>query len=434
MIAGVWTWALVRHNDPAGVFRRIPWAWFVVYVALSIAIAVGMYLRAARDSRQRLVRRRRIVVATVATCLAILICEIPVWLGWIDYRAVFATDGLSTIYNPRYRLDRELIGLHQPHDHFQGQATGDLVDRLGIQTLRRYDIDVRWDARGFRNAEDLDRADVVLLGDSYLESVLVPWKQTVASRLAAAFERPVLNLGHGGFGPQQQLAALVRFGFPAQPKAVVWFFYEGNDLENFRVYEAIQADWDGWVAREHGFLKRTFVRNAALALARLTTSTAVDPDRAASRAATIAPPAAQHGETMYFGYRCEPLTAAQESTLRSTQNVLAKANAQCKERDLRFVVVFVPTKWRVYRDLVKPKPESEIANWKANDLDKRLAQWAARESIPFLDLTPPLVRAAQDDLVYFLDDAHWTSAGQACVAEELGDVLRNILAKPVKRD
>ena len=391
-----------------------------------------MYVFAARDPNNRLHRRRGVLVATIAICLAILACELPVILGWIDYRAVFATDGLSTIYNPRYRLDRELIGLHEAHDQFHGQAAGDLVHRLDVPTDRRYEIDVHWDVRGFRNAEDLDQADVVLLGDSYLEAVLVPWEQTVTARLSAALERPVLNLGHGGFGPQQQLAALRRFGFPANPKAVVWFFYEGNDLDNYRVYDAIQADWEGWVAREHGLLKRTFVRNAGLALGRTVTSSPGDPNRAAARAATIASPAAQHGDTMYFGYRCQPLTIAEERALHGTQQSLAKANAECRERGIQFIVAFVPTKWRVYRDSVRFDIGSELQSWGTSDLNSQLGHGCAASGIAYLDLTDPLARASRISLTYFLDDAHWTPAAHACVADALGDVLRRVLAERAK--
>jgi hypothetical protein len=423
LVAGIWAWGLARHADPSGVLRRIPWGWFLAYTFLSLAIVAAMYLSAARDSRERLQRRRRIVVAAVAACVAIIVCEIPVLFGWIDYRAVFATDGLSTIYNPRYRLDRELIGLHEPHDRFQGLADGDLVHRLGIETDRRYEIDVRWDANGFRNSEDVDQADVVLIGDSYLEAVLVSWDQTVTARLAQALGRPVLNLGHGGFGPQQQLAALRRFGFPARPKTIVWFFYEGNDLENYRVYEAIQADWDGWVTREHGFLKRTFTRNAGLALGRLLTSSPSNSDRAAARSAILIPPAARAGETIYFGYRCEPLSLAEQAALSGTLQVLATANAECRDRGIRLVLAFVPVKWRVYRELVRPLDASELATWRTSDLNQRLGQWAAGENIHFADLTQPLSIAALDDLVYYLDDAHWTGAGHACVASALGRQL-----------
>lgn len=387
---------------------------------------------ASSHNNGRGIWRFRIAAVASASLVALALCEIPAVFGWLDYRTVLATDGISTLYNPRYRLDRELIGIHVPHERFTGEVPGDLVERLDIDTDRRYEVDVVWDGNGFRNGDpgdpQIEAADVIVLGDSYAEAVLVPFDKTfvalLRTRRAGDNGHRVLSLAHGGYGPQQEWAAMRRFGFAAKPKTVVWMFYEGNDLANAAAYDAIQADWDGWVSREHGFLKRSLVRNAIVKLADWSTSPRHNPAVSASRAATLRVPGEHGGETMYFGYRAEPLTRAEQATLAKTQKLWLTAADELRSQGIRLVLVFVPTKWRVYRSLVEPGEDSKLGQWLVSDLNEAIGRWAAANKLEFLDLTPSLTdTAAGGELVYFLDDAHWTSAGHAVVAEALRSKL-----------
>src|SRR5262249_47983618 len=99
------------------------------------------------------------------------------------------------------------------------------------------------DSRGFRNPKTLDRADVALIGDSYIEGAYVSDDETAAVRLAALTGRPVVNLGVSGYGTLQEMQVLTKFALPLAPRVVAWFFFEGNDLdddqnfENAMVYE-----------------------------------------------------------------------------------------------------------------------------------------------------------------------------------------------------
>jgi len=87
------------------------------------------------------------------------------------------------------------------------------------------------DGFGFDNpagAWDVDDLDVVLVGDSYTAGVCVAEEHRIGSRLRAS--QNVLNLGMSGAGPIQELAVLREYAAPLEPHAVVWIYYEGNDL------------------------------------------------------------------------------------------------------------------------------------------------------------------------------------------------------------
>ena len=46
-----------------------------------------------------------------------------------------------------------------------------------------------------------------------------------------------LNLGKTGDGPLTELATLIEYLSPLQPKIVLWFYYEGNDLRDLMFEE-----------------------------------------------------------------------------------------------------------------------------------------------------------------------------------------------------
>jgi len=92
------------------------------------------------------------------------------------------------------------------------------------------------DEHGFRNPlgqYDRDSIDVVLVGDSYAFGACVPQGDGVGSALRRT-GRSVLNLGYGGNGPLLELAALKELGERFSPQAVLWLYFEGNDLLDLR--------------------------------------------------------------------------------------------------------------------------------------------------------------------------------------------------------
>lgn len=92
------------------------------------------------------------------------------------------------------------------------------------------------DEYGFRNPRGLQVApvDLALIGDSFVQGYCVPSDSTAAAFLRAKFPRTV-NLGRDNFGPLSQLALIREYAARLQPRVVLWFFYEGNDLEDLEI-------------------------------------------------------------------------------------------------------------------------------------------------------------------------------------------------------
>jgi len=91
---------------------------------------------------------------------------------------------------------------------------------------------------------------------------------------------------------------------------------------------------------------------------------------------------------MYFEYKSHRLSSKEEAALGKVGHVLAEAGELCKVQGARFVVVFVPTKDRIYLDRTRFAANAEPLHWARNDLPRRL-EGLVRKVDPeadFLDL------------------------------------------------
>lgn len=375
-------------------------------------------------------RLQKLILAIGTIALLLIMLELPAALRLVDYRAVFRTGpALATgkpWQNPYNRADDQLLWIHRPHQHITGKAAGDMVAWLGIATDRLYPVDVTYDRNGFRNARDLDSATVALIGDSFLEWSNVGQADLLGSVLERRLGVPVANLGQAGYGPMQERIVLTRFALPLRPRVVVWQFFEGNDLTDLTRYEEWIRDWPRIRARQDAFSERSLLRNAwrtAVALAARRTS--VDASTAQARACTVIAGQARDS-TLYFAYPGLPLGERQLAGLAKVDSLVADAQAEASRQGAQLVLMFVPTKFRVYGPLCTYPVGGEARGWVVNDMPERIAAWAAAGNLPFLDLTPALREAALDGpLVYFIDDGHWTPRGHQVAADTLAGFLQS---------
>ena len=367
----------------------------------------------------------RIALAALALAATLLCLEILAYLGWVDWSSVVGMPHalrfthLKPWDNPANVRDEELLFRHRPMMRFQGETPGDLVDLYGIATDRRYAVDVAYDENGFRNPPGRTHADVVLIGDSFLEAGLVPAEEKVASRLERALGVVVQDLGCSGYGPQQEAIALERYGLPLRPKTVVWFFFEGNDLLDVPRYEEARRT-GGQDPGKTRFLARSLVANLARRIALMAERPrGEDAEEARRRTGTI-------GSTkLYFAFPGIPLTDADRASLAKVEETIRSAAAKTQAAGARFVLAFVPTKFRVHEGLAAFAPDTLCAGWKSNELPELLARFAGEAGIEWIDLTPPLRAAAEKgELPYFPDDGHWSPRGHAAVAAAVAERLR----------
>ncbi|APW59443.1 alginate O-acetyltransferase AlgX-related protein [Paludisphaera borealis] len=374
----------------------------------------------------------RLAACTTSVVLAFGLIELPAVLRVVDYRSVFHTP-TPPWRRTGNRPDADLLYVREPNQRLWVQFQGSDLHRLaGASASKIYRCDTRLDGRGFRNAADLDSARVVIVGDSFVEGLQAADDELISSQLAKALSVPTANLGRTGYGPQQELEVLRRHGLPLGPRACVWTFYEGNDLQDVESYEASRdrvrklrpesptRDWFG----------RSFVRNGAAYLIR---QGAHEPTIPARRQAGDFRDASGRTTEIYFscgvheGDADRVSSRAGSPALKQFQAILTEARALCRAQGVDLVVAFVPAKFRVYRDLCRFDPDSLCRGWPVDDLPSAVerAVRASGDDVGFLDLTPSLhARAAEGELVYLADDTHWSAEGHRVAALAVADFLK----------
>ena len=376
---------------------------------------------------------KRFALTTATLGLVVALLEFPAVVRLVDYRLVLPDPNFDRKNpwraHPLNRPDREVLQIFKANHRLTGeQAGGDVARMWNLPPLGEYEYDYRTDHNGFRNESDLSRADIIVLGDSIVWAPFVPADDTMSTVLGRLQQCQVANLAQRGYGPQQELAVLKRFGLKLEPKVCIWTFFEGNDIDDLHRYANATADWDAHLDSVHSFRKRCFSRNA-LVLANELLRPYVGKTRQPYEVGGTVSSGLAAGQEMYFFYGGRRTQSHDPRSLDMIRAALAEAHELCAKHEITFVFVFVPTKFRFFGQLCETVPRSILRNWRIDDLPDQLARLTATISgdIRFLDLTPHFVRRAeQGTMLYWPDDTHWSIEGNRFAAEVLSDELNQI--------
>ena len=130
------------------------------------------------------------------------------------------------------------------------------------------------------------------------------------------------------------------------------------------------------------------------------------------------------GERMYFAYPGLPLDPPSLSALSKAQGIILTAKTLAEKQDSQFILVYAPTKFRVFDEFCKFPTGSIIEEWDANDLQDKMRDWASEQGVAYIDLTESFVEASsKGKLTFFVDDGHWNAEGNAVVANTIKNFL-----------
>jgi hypothetical protein len=393
-----------------------------VTIVVSYLLAWSLVFIVSRTGRSEL--RVRFLLTTASLGIVVATCEVAALIGLIDYRRVFQTTSFQPLSHPTNRLDPELLHITRGHTRvrLREQTPGDIVVTrcLGWTTTSGPEYEIIYDRNGFRNTRDRDDVDIAVIGDSFLEvgkdSELLP------AFLERLLQVPVANLGQSHYGPQQELAVLRRFAVPLRPKAVVWAFFEDNDLKDVHRYNRNRQKWAEILRAHQSLWMRSFTRNALLAMQKLVVRCDPMPIGRSGRLQTAGGETRMH----FWGHSPQPLSRRDLDALEQVRLVFQEAYALSREHRFHLLVLFVPGKFRVYHGLIRCEPDSECQDWVINDLPERLGRMLTEVSpaIGYLDLTTTLTAEARKGvLVYPLDDTHWSPEGTRVAATAVSETL-----------
>jgi len=355
-------------------------------------------------------------------------------------------------YKANYVPDSELAFREKPFNRriirdFTGTGYSPVY---GIE-VEPYTIEWIMDKDGFRNQREADSADVVVLGDSYIEYGSTE-ADTFVGRLEKRLGKTVRNLGKSGYAPGQYLQVLKRFGLLYKPKFAVMAFYEGNDIPGVRDYLLWKNDR---VSALRGYLYKfatdslwrryTFAVMATLVELRKTVG-ALEEMLFQKLAAARGYPQRTHPDVaiLNLGGRLYPklfIDILHEATteqllatdeLAAIKNFFGEFRDVCKANRVTPVLLYIPAAVQIYAAYTT---QTSGYQWLAarprqlavrENTEKAIAILANEVQVDLISLTPEFQRAASEGkMVYYALDAHWNAEGREIAARLLADVLDN---------
>ena len=312
----------------------------------------------------------------VATCLLVL--EVPAMLKLVDWTVVMrrlSSEGED--YGTAYVGDKELGFRRIPNMHWSGRPASDIEQAYWLPRSLATPINFTYDQWGYRNLTEMKQANIVLIGDSYVEGWYVSDEQTVASQLGHRLGQFVANLGVAGYGTMQELRVPKSDAVAKKPKVIAWFFFEGNDLYDDQTFENIlaaappgpeettpqskgliqRASLDKILAWLNEWKQRSFALNAFRFIRVL--SDPIVPNRAPYWA--LRPREDGSSKRIYFfSYAAVPWTEYEESRWEKTKQTFRDGIRAARANGAAIILIYVPIKFRVYRDLIKIPPGSPL--------------------------------------------------------------------------
>jgi len=312
---------------------------------------------------------------------------------------------------------------------------------------------LRTDDRGFVNRDSRrhDAADVVVIGDAFMQGVLVEPEESFPARLAASTGSRVLNLGVRGWDAYQYPRVLEMHGLGARPRVVVVGISGATDwnahFPRWAAYRSARPDADyrdfldaeerdrrppgapGAFGLPERLYRRAFLPAALGALLHPTET------GAASSRDWDELLLGEHAVRLRLGAALEHWRNVDPDRLVADQHLgieqLERSIAELRSlaAGARLVILYVPAMEEVYLPLV----DAESPLWGATSREGLLGKMerlrtvvtalARREEL--VDLTGPLGEvAARGESLYWVHDSHWNRRGNAAVATIVARHLR----------
>jgi len=382
----------------------------------------GMFLSAAATT------------LTLGVMLAML--EIPAAFNFLDWSSVFrrlSGEGVPN-YRSSYVPDPELSFRRVPAIHWTGRPYSDIEEGTGLPRSLKRSLTFTYDRWGYRNSIEMPQADIVFVGDSFVEGWYVSDDETTAAVLGHRLRIPVANLGVAGYGTLQELRIVQGDAMQRHPRVLIWYLFEGNDLYDDQGFEnamlapphrSERNTPDSLLARLNGWDQRSFITNALVRLRRLTYP--LFPLGLAVQA-TLPEKNGGHQQVYFGGEAAVPWTSYEEQRWLTASRAFQTGVAFARDRGVHPILVFVPHKYRVYRDFITDPRNKALKGWKVgSEFPSKFKELCATVNVPCVDATPVLIEALRNNImVYSLTDTHWSAEGHTVIARELERRLKEL--------
>jgi SGNH hydrolase-like domain, acetyltransferase AlgX len=333
---------------------------------------------------------------------------------------------------------------------------------LDSSVLQLHNVEFIIDRYGLRNANPPDNAGIFVLGDSFCFGYHTTQSAIFSELLSARLNQPVYNMGVSGFSPLQEFLMLRYFltTYPNafRPRHLLWFIFEGNDLEGTYAEENMSAAAirDAAAGKKrpktlNDILKGTIVEtvsNIPAVIRRQSIVRRFMDGSVTLPSGGLKKTTQNHlmldGETLLdpiyhspkYGYkilRQQYLDRAGNS-LADVMNhpnaarlavVFDRMKALANKHAFDVTVVTAPTSVRLYKDYFEDLPPVTAEPY----FLRYATKLADKEGFAHLDLYALMTPFARNEYLYYADDTHWNERGHQVVADVLAEHLGHSLSR-----
>ena len=334
-----------------------------------------------------------------------------------------------------YKAGRDFPFERPPHLYWRGRSRGDMAFTNNDHDPYAEVVTFQTDQDGFRNDTCIDRADLIVIGDSFTEAGNLHTHETYPYLLGERLGTVVRNLGRAGYTTPTELLVLEKYGLACKPRIVVWQLTEMNDLYDCAKYDRwVREGRPAWTSKyesAYGRLQSWQLRSPTYRLF-----------------AALRPRQLNHwrfsgiftrhdGREIPIRFFRAPgprQTAKDHPAWPTYAKALLKGHRLCMERNIRLIVIHVPMKFTVMGPFTRltATGEKALAEHKAPSWQDSFRYYITSlcdsKGIEFIDATDHLRQwAAEGRLVYLPFDTHTSSRGHAEIA---GLILSRLSSHP----
>ncbi len=407
---------------PSAILGKLDYLQFLsavaaTYLALSFT-AVGMVTPSLR-------KKTAMWIAMIWLC-AVLSLAVAEGLALLTPAKHLMDNPFYTATSRGLKASMDLPFERPPHIRWEGLSRGDLALFHGDQDPYARIISFHTDHEGFRNSRDIEKAEIIFLGDSFTEAGSVKEEETFVRRVARRSNAVVRNLGRAGYSVFSELTVLKKYGLKSSPRLVVWQITERNDLEEALRYQK-------W--RESG--KPYFKIPDGGSILRKETWKKRSPSYRLYDLLREHPPWSLQGTFRDAGGSIHPvrflpvLPGPDQSPLGHAgwpilAGALQEGGRMLRDRGIAMAVIYIPMKIRVFEEhvefdeVVRARLETYGKLPPEATLSFHLRKLCDDMDVPFLDATPRFMEAVAEGVMAYLPyDTHLSAAGHAIVADIL---------------
>jgi hypothetical protein len=323
-----------------------------------------------------------------------------------------------------------------------------------------------FDKWGFRNREVPESADIVAVGDSHTYGNTARMVDSWPDVLGRLTGRRVYNLGMGGYGPNQYFYLSTTKALSLKPRIIIWGLYMGDDFEGAysltygldhwaylrklppqkvdpNVWEDPEDNrWGGetrvWLSRHSLLYQLIFhagLGNRLKGEVQIKNAAQLHPDADTS---LIIP---EKNIAEAFVPKAMLTRLDQENPniregMRITFELLRQMNEICRQNNVQFLVVVIPTKELVFSDYLEHNTKIPLDDVIDKLLvNERLAlertfKFMEDENIAYVDALPAMKNAVGEQLyARSAGDMHPSKNGYRVIAEAVFQDLKKREAK-----